>query len=251
MTEVGKKYPLTEALCEFFFVPQEDWDMTIPGIIYNNIQDKFPIKRQEVGKGVAFRPNEKGVLEQKLEPIPPRLLFFNQPQDILMQVSPNVLSVNVFRAVLKWDVFKSLIKYALNQYVNAAEPEGFDKIGLRYITRFDINDVPANMDKYLRIYPQIPPEFPKDFEEYELSLRINYREKRDYILLHSEISEIMEKEKTFSLLFDINYCMDRRYGIRLSELEEWLDYAHKEVRHLFSKSLTERCKNIFEVGELG
>lgn len=248
MAKTKTKRPVTEALCEFFFIPQEAWDMTIPGIIYSSIQDKFPIKKQEVGKG-AFLKTEKGV-EKHIDPIPPRLLFFNQAEDMLIQVSPNVLSINVFRPRVKWGLFKQLIKYALSRYIKAAEPEGFDKIGLRYITRFDIDDNPSNMDDYLTIYPQIPPEFPHAYEEYDLSLRINYKEKRDYLLLHSELMEIDEKKKSISLLLDLNYSMDKRNGVKRNQLEEWLDSAHNELNKLMISSLTEKTKVMFGMGDL-
>lgn len=250
MNSYSKNRPLTEALCEFFFVPQETWDMTIPGIIYSNISDKFPIKRQEIGKGIAFRPTDKGV-EQQIEPVPPRLLFFNQSEDMLIQVSPNVLSVNIFRSHIKWKNFKQLIKYALIHYLKASEPEGLSKIGLRYITRFDIEDSPSNMDRYLRIYPQIPSEFPRRFEEYELSLKINYRDNQDYLMLHSEISDIDKQEKMFSLLLDLNYCMDKKQGIDQNQLNDWLDVAHSELNRLLIKSLTDKCKETFGMGMQG
>jgi len=235
-----------EALCEFFFVPQEDWDMTIPGIIYHNIQEKFPVKKQEIGSGIAFRPTKDGV-EQRIDPIPPRLLFFNQREDMLIQVSPNLLSVNIFRHSVKWAFFKALIKFALFQYLEASSPEGFEKIGLRFINRFVIDDKPANMNKYLRIYPQIPSEFPRRFEEYELTFKINYKDKRDFILLHSEILDIRNSGKTFTLLLDVNYCMDKPYGIKISQLEAWLDAAHHQLNVLFLSSLTDLCKTTFGI----
>ena len=45
MSRIYRKPPLIEALCEFQFV-EEEWDWTIPGLIYQELKDRFPQKRQ-------------------------------------------------------------------------------------------------------------------------------------------------------------------------------------------------------------
>ncbi|MGQ0654564.1 MAG: TIGR04255 family protein [Betaproteobacteria bacterium] len=44
-----KKYknpPIIEAICEFRFSETSPWDLTIPGLIYELVKDKFPKRVQ-------------------------------------------------------------------------------------------------------------------------------------------------------------------------------------------------------------
>jgi uncharacterized protein (TIGR04255 family) len=42
-----KKPPIEEALCEFRFVSQE-WDLTLPGRLYDEIKDEYPGKPKNI-----------------------------------------------------------------------------------------------------------------------------------------------------------------------------------------------------------
>ncbi|PWH17307.1 MAG: hypothetical protein DDG58_08195 [Ardenticatenia bacterium] len=45
---VSRKYrnpPVIEALCEFQFDPTSSWDLTVPGLVYEQLRDTFPQKR--------------------------------------------------------------------------------------------------------------------------------------------------------------------------------------------------------------
>ena len=43
------KPPVTEALCEFEFVPDQPLDITAVGLFYKKIRREFPIKQQQMG----------------------------------------------------------------------------------------------------------------------------------------------------------------------------------------------------------
>lgn len=234
MAAITKVTRSTESLCEIFFVPQEEWDMTIPGIVYQGIKEKFPTKKQEVGGGFDTGS-------------PPRILFFSENQDMVVQVGANLLTINMFKPNIKWAYFKQLIKYSLYQYNEAAGPQEFEKIGLRYINKFDISDTPDNLDKYLTLCPKLPGKIPGKFTEYDMNFRINNREKRDFIIFHSDISEIDEENNSFSLMLDVNFCMDKPGGLQINQLGKWLDSAHFELNRLFLNSLSDVMKRIFGI----
>jgi len=59
---MGKKYknpPLVEALCEFYFIPQQLYDLTIPGLFYDEIKEDFPEKQEQWGIGSKLQMTEK------------------------------------------------------------------------------------------------------------------------------------------------------------------------------------------------
>jgi uncharacterized protein (TIGR04255 family) len=38
--------PLVEAVCEFRFAPTDQWDLTVPGRLYDRIRHEFPLREQ-------------------------------------------------------------------------------------------------------------------------------------------------------------------------------------------------------------
>ena len=246
MAKETRFFRSSESICEFFFAPleNEDWDPTVPGIIYCGIKDRFPIKKQEVGKG-GTGGNDMGGFSNA----PPRILFFDESENMVIQVAPYLLSINVFTPEVRWNYFKQLIKFALYQYLEAAGQLEFFKIGLRYVNRFDISDSPANMNKYLSIYPHLPEKLPMNYVENEINLKINYKGSRDFIVLHSEIAEINEQNQSFSLLLDVDFTMEKPQGIKLNHLGKWLDTAHYELNRLFINSLTPISRKLFGIRE--
>ena len=238
MPAITKVTRSTESLCEMFFVPREEWDMTIPGIVYQGVKEKFPIKKQEIGGGFSSDASGMGT---------PRIMFFNENQDMVVQVGANLLTINMFKPNIKWAYFKQLIKYSLYQYNEAAGPQEFEKVGLRYINKFDISDTPDNLDRYLTLCPKLPKESPQRFVEHEMNFRINYRDNRDFIVFHSDISDISEENKRFSLMLDVNFCMDNPGELQLNHLGKWLDSAHFELNRLFLNSLTDTMKRLFGI----
>jgi uncharacterized protein (TIGR04255 family) len=122
--------PIIEALCEFQFLPSQEWDMTLPGLLYQEIKEEFPNKRQQTGVGIQFRPTEKGI-EHKVEQAPPRIQFHRKDKTALVQVAPDLLVINQLAPYPAWTTFKPKIAEIFNKYIALANPKGFKRIGLR------------------------------------------------------------------------------------------------------------------------
>ena len=45
MSRRYKNSPIIEAICEFQFEENSEWDLTIPGLVYDRVQNEFPIRR--------------------------------------------------------------------------------------------------------------------------------------------------------------------------------------------------------------
>jgi uncharacterized protein (TIGR04255 family) len=54
MSNEYKNPPAIEAVCEFRLSPETEWDITIPGLIYERVKEKFPIKEQRTFQNVEI-----------------------------------------------------------------------------------------------------------------------------------------------------------------------------------------------------
>src|SRR2546425_12443479 len=64
---MGRQYlnpPLVEAVCEFRFLPDTQWDLTIPGLMYEKIQDRFPHKEQRLVSDIEISQEGKEIKQQ-------------------------------------------------------------------------------------------------------------------------------------------------------------------------------------------
>jgi len=245
---MGKKYknpPIVEALCEFQFVPSQPWDITIYGMLYEKIKDEFPVKQQQVGFGVAVQPREGGVLEPKIEFGPPQMQFFSNDKISLVQVGPDLLTVNHLRPYPTWGKFKPLILKIFGEYIDIANPKGFRRIGLRYINKIDFDQHEIELMDYFNYYPSIPNNLPQTYKTFQVTVEIPYNNERDTLRL-TFATIIPEKPKVLPLLLDLDYIMIIPEGIALNELPDWLEDAHTAIENAFEACIKDNCRKLFE-----
>ena len=146
--------PIIEALCEFKFSAQEPWDVTIAGLLYQEIHDQFPQKKQDAGFEIKARPTEKGI-EQLIEAIPSRIRFISEDGLKMIQLVPNSLVVNHLRPYPVWDQFKEIIIENFKLYNKIAKPSEIVRIRLRYINKIYL-PLGAEIEDYFNFYPTLP-----------------------------------------------------------------------------------------------
>ena len=242
---MSRKYsspPIVEALCEFQFIPTQPWDMTIPGLLYEKISGEFPVKQQQMGFGIGFQPKEGGI-EQKVE-MSQRMQFLCPDKSALVQVGPDLLTVNHLKPYPTWELFKPLILKNLEIYQAITKPKGFKRIGLRYINKIDFDKHLIELTDYFNYYPFIPTNLPQMHETFQVRVEIPYEEGYDRLLLNFA-SAIPEKPDILSLLLDLDYIMAIPERIPLDQASDWLEKAHTTVENAFEACITDRCRNLF------
>jgi len=244
---MGRKYrnpPLVEALCEFKFIPNQPWDLTLPGLIYEKVRGKFPDKRQQIGIGVQFVSTEKG-LEHKVEPTPPRVQFHKKDKTALIQVAPDLLAINQLKPYPTWNKFKPMILEGFKVYKEIADPKGFRRIGLRYINILEFKDEKIELKDYFQYYPFIPDNMPRLHGPFLTRVEFPY-EKRNEKLILTLSSLISKKPDIIPILLDLDYAMAEPEYISLGQISEWLDKAHERVENAFEACITNKARDIFE-----
>lgn len=243
---MARKYtnpPILEALCEFQFVPSQPWDMTIPGLLYEKISHEFPLKEQKTVFGTAFTPKEGGV-QQRVE-MSTLIQFLRSDRTVIIQVGPDLLTVNQLRPYPTWEHFKPLITSNLQTYQGIAKPKGFKRIGLRYINRIDIPGGPIEVTDYFNYYAPIPASLPQTHDSFEVKVVIPYNDGRDYLLLKLA-SVSSEKPDAVSILLDLDYILAKPEAISLEQADSWIENAHSAVESAFEACITERSRELFK-----
>ncbi len=244
MNKRYKNPPIVEALCEFQFIPGQPWDLTIPGLIYEKIKEKFPNKKQQQMMHMQFKPTDKG-LEHKLESVPPRMQFLNKDKTILVQVGTDLLSINLLKPYTTWNEFRPLILKNLRVYRNIAKPKGIKRLGLKYINKINIPKKTIELTEYFKFYPYIPEELPQIKINFNIRVEIPYEKNRDILLL-TLASTTPSKEGELSIILDLDYVMIIPEKITFKDIIKWIDKAHHNLENAFEECITDKTRILFE-----
>lgn len=248
MSRKYKNPPVVETLCEFQFISDQPWDLTLPGLIYEKIKDKFPEKQQQMGISIQFQPTEKG-FEHKVEPAPPRIQFYKKDKTALIQLAPNLLVVNHLKPYPTWNKFKPMILENFDVYIKVANPKGLSRVSLRYINIIEFDKTPIDLKEYFQFYPSIPDTLPKNTVSFLNRVEFPYEDNKEHLIL-TLATIIPTKPNTFSILLDIEYVMIAPEYVPLHGISEWLEKAHNRIEEAFEASITDKARKKFEEEKL-
>ena len=243
---MGKKYenpPLVEALCEFRFISDEPWDLTLPGLIYEKVKQEFPVKQQQSGIGVQIRPTKEG-LEHKIEPAPPRIQFLNKDRNAMIQIAPNLLVVNQLKPYPNWERFKEMVLKIFDIYKETAHPKSLRSIGLRYINIVEVNEQEIELKDYFRFYPHTPDDLPEDFNSFLMRAEFPFENDKERLTL-TLTPVISKKPDVISILLDIHYAAIAPECVPFDRVSEWLEKAHERIEEAFESCITDKARDLF------
>ena len=123
--------PIVEAVCEFRLTPETPWDLTIPGLFYEQVKETFPHREQRVVQEVVFKQEPHGI-QQQIQ-ARERILLFTKDRKQLLQLGTRLLAISALKPYLGWEIFKQSIEQAWNVLQQISEIKGIDRIELRYI----------------------------------------------------------------------------------------------------------------------
>lgn len=240
-----RKDPIIEVVCEFRFIPRSEWEPGIPDLIHERVKETFP--RRDILRIVesAIRSEAEG-LEQRIQ-IGERVRLLSSDGAVFIQIGPNLLAINHLKPYPTWEKFLPLIQQGFEAYCQVAEPKGIQRIGLRYINRFNFRSSPTNLKTYFRFRPEYPPPLEKaPFISFRVGTTALYEGERDQLTVHL-ISAPPEPPHQLAAILDLDYATRGPGAIALDEVVEWLTRtAHVHIQEAFEACLTEELKQEFE-----
>lgn len=243
---MGRRYknpPIVEALCEFQFEPDSPWDLVIPGLIYEEVRDTFPKRRQArvLDLSILAGPEE---VEQQVRTMD-RMQFLREDEKALIQVGPHFLSVNHLELYPSWEEFLPLIKMGLKAYRDVAGPKNMHRIGLQYINRIEFAGQRIDLADYFEFRPFIGPNLPQEHGPFRVGLQVPYENSRDILKIELK-STTRTKPDTIATMLDLDYFLIKPGEVALDNVFEWVDVAHGHVEDAFEACITDRLRQIFE-----
>lgn len=227
---------LIEAVCEFRFRADEEWDWAVPGMLYERIRDDFSERHQVQGMGVHFDQTGKEPVVAIQSPRPDRMQFRRPDGSALVQVGQHLLTINYLRAYSAWEDFLALILQVLGEYEDITGPTPVERIGLRYINQIEVQGDMPNVASYLTLVPPLTRSLDQPvrafYQRYELQ-----QTSPSGIIVHQTGTRPVEGNLPV-LILDLDFVSDSVTHLdETHELEEWLDAAHTRIYEAFVDSL--------------
>ena len=148
--------PVIEAICEFRFDPSSPWDWTIPGRLFEKIQDRFPERSEVKRLGLQVQLDKGEVHKTQVDTGPERLQLKRTDGTALVQIGSHLLSVNHFSPYPGWEDFRELIFEIFFEYHEISERASLSRIGLRYINQMPLPQGNFRLDDFISLAPDLP-----------------------------------------------------------------------------------------------
>ncbi|RMG63548.1 MAG: TIGR04255 family protein [Calditrichaeota bacterium] len=199
-----RKPPIVEVVCEFRFKPSSPWDATIPGLIYERLNQDFPKRRALRNVGMQVQVEQKGILFQPQ--MEEGTQFLREDERAFVQLQPRRISVHHLAPYPHWEGFKPLIKKAYKSYLEVVPDPPILRIGLRYVIKIDFNSSEVELQKFLNVYPHVGSELPQQYRAFTLQLLFLQEKQRDGLQLRLSNAQ-PTKENTVSIILDLDYFL--------------------------------------------
>ncbi|MCC7439852.1 MAG: TIGR04255 family protein [Armatimonadetes bacterium] len=249
MRKTYEKSPIVEAVCEFRFDPAIEWDLTIPGLVYEHLRDQFPTKRSRDGVPVEFGEVFAEEVLKELYKQARIMQFVSNDEHSLVQLGHHFLSVNQLRPYQSWEQFRSLIEVGLNAYQEVANPEKFVRIGLRYINRIDIPGKNVRTNEYLNAYPVVPEPSGKKSQSWLQRTELPYNDENAVFILHVGTINHPDHDGD-SFMIDLDFATQHSPP-PINKAFDWLNRAHNHLEDMFEAAITDKTRELIkEVGEV-
>ncbi len=238
---VYKNDPIVEAIVELAFVPDREWNITIPGRLYDRLQDEYPDppkQREIVEAGLAsdndgvgtFTLNRKGA----------RVVF--GAGNKLLMVGPDVISLHSLKPYEGWGNFLPRVAKAIDSYVAVAQPKSIAKISLRYINRVNIPKEQFSLTEYFTITQALPDAFPTQMTSFVDRMELAYEDIPAQIAFTwATTKPAQEGQSSFVLDFDLHWIEECDIRDAIDHLKD----LRRRQRAAFESVINEELRRIF------
>lgn len=242
-----KSPPIIESVCEIKFTDDTNWDITVPGLIFEDIRTDYPQKEQRTKQEINISMSETHPPKTRSQiKRQDYAVFLTNDKKSSIQVGPRVLLINRFRPYQSWSGFKSQIDYAYQKLSNRVELAGVQRIGLRYINKIEIlmEDNKVLLDKYFEFKPFCGERLPQTHLNFIVGCVFPYFDGRDLCRVDLT-SAVPENEDSMAFLLSLDYFLANPRSIPVTTITEWIEAAHEEVERLFEGCILPPLREIF------
>ena len=246
--------PIEEALCEFRFKPSREWDLTIPGKLHTKLGSDYtgkPRQQRVVDVGFEMKHGDVSGLRNRDELARVQLVTENERR--IVGVGPDVLSVHMLRPYQDvtdplhggWQEFRSRIENALNAYWTVANPEGINRIGIRYINKIVFDRTRVPLGDYLKCILPTVPGLPQTVNGFVSRSEFSYD---DGVRLILSQGTTLDPANAFAFVIDLDVIWGSVELLSAKSSMIHLDDLRDRERVAFEAIITDEARILFDVG---
>ncbi len=242
-----KNPPIVEALCEIHFEEGPKWNATFFGLFYERIKGEFPEAQelQGLGLGIQAKP---GVIEQQFREVGIRMRFRRKDETALVQISKNLLAVNILPKYPGWKKFKPLILARLRDYIAVIHPKAIVRIGLRYINRIALSEAEFRFDRFFAKSPYLPEGVYQEPGPFLVRVELSpYKETQLKTTVATHI-EPTEKGQVTNIV-DLDHIAFNRIEPTEQNVKKVLEEAHSKIIGVYESIISNELRGRFGVEE--
>lgn len=233
--------PIVEAICEFEFEKSSSWDLTIPGIIYGKIKDDFPEREEGSINTIRISSESKEPEYVKV----PMVRFFAEDKNSLIQVGPDILTINHLSPYTNWEDYLPIIENGLQVYYEEIKPKTIRHISLKYLNRIDIPEKNIDIVDYFKFRPITDLGTSDTIMSCIVGVEFRCNDGKDLIKIQLNSLPARNDNET-SFLLELNYHSAHYIEFDNEEITNWLATANKIITKYFEASITDKLRILFE-----
>nr|HAT8715410.1 TIGR04255 family protein [Legionella jordanis] len=222
----------------------DNYDATIPGQIYEIIKGEYPHKAD-------LYPNPFFILQgaQNQKAQIPIFQARNQDGYELVQLGAGIITANHLKYV-SWDKFSKTIEKILTAYVDITNPELIQRIGVRYINSFHINEETVNLNDYFNLGLILPASL-QHLQGFELTI-LNPPNK------DLSLSNIQSRTRFFTdslplnevgsrFILDIDCFLEHTNDLQNKDILKRAEDAHDYLEYIFESIITDKTRQLMGI----
>ncbi len=244
MSKKYKNSPLTEAVAEFNFIPDKEWNSTVPGEFYTKIKGILPIVKQREDQIALALPTEEKPRERIQMDIVQLVQFWDERRSLLAQIGKDFLTINALKPYPTWEKFLPFIEEVFSAYCEIASPKGIKRANLRYINTIEVPQTSLAFSGNFELEMPVPKSLKFDVRFINTHMEFDLNE---IDVLAQKITSVPSPDSGVkNLVLQIEVVMNRFNGLPVEKVHNWLEMNHEVITNTFESTVTDDLKKKFE-----
>ena len=245
--------PIREAVCEFRYQEDGNWDGAAPGLIYSAMSNEFPRRLADerppaptapVVESPNLLPPGLRQLELRIGAQGPLRFWRDSDESGYIAVAPYRLGVHHFRPYPSWESFSVIIGKGTQAYQEVLKPTNVQRIGLRYINDINMGQMSVSLEEFFDFYPFVGHNLPQDLSRFHCLVQFDFEDARDSLTLQIATARQSEGQAA-RVILDLDYFLAQPDNFELAESTEWLERAHANLEGVFEGCLKDSVRELF------
>ncbi len=246
MRTIYRNPPILEVVCEFRLPLNTQWDLTVPGLIFEKIKDKFPEREQRNIHEIEMKQGPQG-MRQELR-VSERVVLFNRKRNIFVQIGEHLMTVNCLKPYPGWKNFQPNIEVAFRALLDVVDVYKLQRIGLRFINHIEIKKIPVQLEEYFNLRPYMGPDLPQNVAHFLVGCLFLFENKRDACRI--QLTPVPAEQAEWSAFrLDLDYYLQEPGAVSAKDALNWVEGAHEQVEKLFEGCITDNLRKLFQEDE--